>query len=145
MGGRVLLLVAMAVLAVSGFLPWLRSGHRERTGFELIDAARTLHALDSTTVRVLALGMYLLPLAATLSWLALLTERPRTAAVIAVVAGLLGFLAALSIQRTPLPALIGVRAALIAAVVAIGGGLAELLSGRTSLERRHRERAHQPS
>lgn len=138
MGGRALLLAATAATAVGGFLPWLRSGQRDRSGFELIDAARTLNALDSTTHRLLALGLYLVPLAAALCWLAVLLDRPRFAGGIAVALGLLSLLAALSIERAPLPALTGVRATLVASVVAFGGGMAELLKGV------HRERAQQP-
>jgi hypothetical protein len=139
MGGRAfLLMTAIAAQAVCGFLPWLRSGQRQRNGFELIDAARTLDALDSTTQRALALGMYLVPLAATLCCLAVLLDRRRTAAAIALVTGLLGLVAALSIEWAPLPSLIGVHATLLAAVVVFGGGLAELLKGV------HHERAPQP-
>lgn len=144
MSGRAPLLLAMAALAASGFLPWLSSGQRDRNGFELIDAARSLDTLDSTIQRGFALSMYLVPLAAALCWLAVLLERPRTAAVLAVATGLLTFLMALSIERAPFPSLVGARVTLGAAVVAIGGGTAELLRGRTVPERDHRERAHQP-
>ena len=127
---RTLMLTAVAAEALAGFLPWVRSGRRERTSFELIDAARTLDVLDSGLARGLAVAWYLVPLAAALCWLAVLLHFRRTAAVVAIAVGLLGVGLAFSIERAPVASLAGVRATLVAGVAVIAGAGIELMVER---------------
>jgi hypothetical protein len=129
MVGRVVMLAAVGVEALAGFFPWIRTGQRERNGFELIDAARTLDVLDSGIQRGLALAWYLVPLAAALCWLAALLHLHRIAALLAIGTGLLGTGIALSVERVPMPSLLGVHVALIAALAVVAGGILELLEG----------------
>ena len=126
------MLAGTAVVAGAGFLPWVRTGERERTAFELIDAARTLHVLDSTLLRLLAAAFYFVPLAAALAWVADLSQQPRIATVLAGLTALLGLLVALGVETAAVPALAGVRATLVAVAVVIGGGTYELLERRTT-------------
>ncbi|MGH9211439.1 MAG: hypothetical protein ACRD2C_12270 [Acidimicrobiales bacterium] len=129
MVGRVMMLAGLAVEAVAGFLPWIRTGQRERNGFELIDAARTLDVLESGVHRAFALAWYVVPLAATLCWLAVLLHRPRIGALLALTTGLLGLATAFSLEQTDVPTLVGVRAVLIAAAAVVAGAILELVEG----------------
>lgn len=126
MGGRRIMLTAAVLLAACGFLPWLRSGQRERSGFELLDAARSLDVLGPTTLRALAFGLYLLPLAAALCWLAALLEWPKVAAAVGVAAGLLGGLPAVAMEQADIPTLVGVRIGWIAAAAIVAAAVVEL-------------------
>lgn len=121
-----------AVVAAAGFLPWVRTGERERSAFELIDAARMLDVLDSTLLRALATAFYFVPLVAMLCWVAELAQQPRVAAVLGIACGLLGLLVALGIETAAVTALAGVRATLIAAVAVIVGGTYGLLEKRAT-------------
>lgn len=123
------MLVAVAIEAAAGFLPWVRTGQRERTSFELISSARSLGVLDSGLERTLALAWYLVPLAATLAWLATLLHRERIGAALAVAAGVLGVGMVWAIDHGPIATLVGVRATLCAALVATAGGTL-VLAGR---------------
>jgi hypothetical protein len=123
---------------VGGFLPWIRSGQRQRNGFELVDAARTLDVLDSGVQRALAAAWYLVPLAAALCWLAMLLHRYRTAAGVAITTGLIGGLVAVSVEQAAIPSLVGVRTTLFSALAVVAGATIELVEGR-----RH-ELAHEP-
>ena len=120
------------MVAGAGFLPWVRTGERERTAFELIDAARTLHFLDSGVLRLLAAAFYFVPLAAALGWVAELSQQPRLARALAGLTALFGSLVALGVETAAVPALAGVRATLVAAVAVIVGGTYELLERRTT-------------
>jgi hypothetical protein len=121
------MLVAIASEAAAGFLPWLRTGERERSGYELIDAARSLDVLDSAVVRTLALAWFLVPLAAALCCLAVLLHARRAAAVLAIGTGLLGAGFSLRVELVPLPALSGAHLTLIAALAVVVAGTAELV------------------
>jgi hypothetical protein len=123
------MLAAVTAEAVAGFLPWIRSGHRQRSGFELIDSVRTLHVLDSGLQKGLALAWYLVPLAAALCWLAVLLDRRRSAALLSIGTGVLGTVVALSVERAAVSSLIGVHATLTAALAAAVGGTVELVEG----------------
>jgi hypothetical protein len=127
MAGRSVMLVGIVGEAAAGFLPWLRTGERERNGYELIDAARTLDVLDSAVVRIMALAWFVVPLAAALCCLAVLLQAPRVAAALAIATGLLGAGFALRVELTPLPALSGAHLTLAAAVAVVVGGTLELV------------------
>jgi hypothetical protein len=121
------MVVAIVGEAVAGFLPWLRTGERERSAFELVDAARNLEVLDSAVVRGLAMAWFLVPLAAALCCLALLLHARRAAALLAIGTGLLGAGFALRVELTPLPALSGAHLTLIASLAVVVAGTVELV------------------
>lgn len=136
---------AVAVEALAGFLPWLRSGQRERDGFELVDTARSLDVLDAGWQRAIAVGWYLVPLAAALCCLAALLHHWRLAAGLAVGAGLVGAAVTLLVEWTTIPVLLGLRVSLVAAVAAVVAGSLELSPRRRGHERRTtHELAHEP-
>jgi hypothetical protein len=132
MVGRTVMLTGATAMAGAGFLPWVRTGERERSAFELIDAARMLDVLDSGVLRALAVAFYFVPLVAALGWVAELSEQPRLATALAVATALMGLLAALGVELAEVPALTGVRATLLAAAAVTAGGTYELLERRTT-------------
>jgi lipopolysaccharide export LptBFGC system permease protein LptF len=140
------MLVGIVGEALAGFLPWLQTGERQRNGYELIDAARALdvEALEPLLWRSLALAWYLAPLAAAVCCLAALLHARRTAAVLAVVTGLVGAAVALLVELgIPAPARSGVALTLITAVAGLVGGTVELVVARQEGGRR-RELAPEP-
>jgi hypothetical protein len=134
MAWRVTMLVAVAVEAAAGFLPWLRTGERERNAYELVEVARSLDVLDTGLHRTLAGAWFLVPLAAALCWLAALLRWRRSAALIALAAGLLGALFAGGLERAATPVQAGVRATLVASLAVVVGSTVELWrAGRDEL------------
>jgi lipopolysaccharide export LptBFGC system permease protein LptF len=143
--GRMVFVAAVSTEALAGFLPWLRSGQRERDGFELVDAARSLDVLDAGWQRALAVAWYLVPLTAALSCLALLLRRRRTAAGLAVGAGVVGVAVTLVVELARIPALPGLHVSLAAAVAAVVAGSLELSPlARGQGRRTHHGLAHEP-
>lgn len=133
---RAAMAAALVAETVAGFLPWLRTGERERNAYELVDAARSLDALDSAAVRLLASAWYLVPLAAALCWLGLLLDphRPsgsltRGAAGLGLATGLLGVLFALAVEGAPIPVQGGVRATLVASLTVMIGSTGLAIGG----------------
>lgn len=126
------MLAGATAVAGAGFLPWVRTGERERSAFELIDAARMLDVLDSTALRALAVAFYFVPLVAALGWVAELSQSPRLATALALVAATMGLLAAVGVELAAVPALTGVRATLLAAAAVTVGGTYEWLERRTT-------------
>jgi hypothetical protein len=121
------MVVAIVGEAVAGFLPWLRTGERERSAYELVDAARSLDVLDSAVVRGLAMAWFLVPLAAALCCLAMLLHARRVAALLAIGTGLLGAGFSLRVELAPLPALSGAHLTLITSLVVVVAGTVELV------------------
>src|SRR5688572_13235763 len=98
MVGRTVMLTGATVIAGAGFLPWVRTGERERSAFELVDAARVLDVLDSGVLRTLALAFYFLPLVAMLGWVAELSKQPRVATLLAGLVATTGLVVALGVE-----------------------------------------------
>lgn len=140
------MLAGVAAEALCGFLPWLRTGERQRSAYELIDTARSLDALDSAPVRALAAAWYFVPLAAALCWLGVLLDRRRpvgpmtvAAALLAVVTGLLGTSFALLLERSAIPVRPGAHATLVAALAAVAGGTGTALGGARDMRKAGRD------
>ncbi len=104
---RAALVVALAATVASTFLPWVRTGTRERNSYQLIAAARRLHVLEGTLERLAAPGWFFVPFLAALSVLALATGRPRLASGlgVAVGAGAVGLV--IAVRAEPLTPLCG--------------------------------------
>jgi hypothetical protein len=76
---------ASVAVLVAAFLPWLRSGHRARSSFELIGAARGLGLVQGWELRTLTAMWYFIPLLVAVTWTAGALRRDR----LVVVAGAL--------------------------------------------------------
>lgn len=72
---------------VASFLPWFRSGHRARSSFELIGAARTLDLVQGWQLRTLTALWYFIPLLVAVTWTAGALRRDRLAAAAGVFVG----------------------------------------------------------
>lgn len=86
--------LATAAVAVSGFLPWARSGDVSRSGYALAAEAREAGLAGGPIPAAIALGVVALPLLASVAWLAAATGRRVVVVACAVVAAVLGTAAA---------------------------------------------------
>jgi hypothetical protein len=62
---------------VASFLPWLRTGHRARSSFELIGAARSIGVIEGWQYRALTAMWYFIPLLVAVTWTAAALRRER--------------------------------------------------------------------
>lgn len=122
--------LAIAVLATTvalgaTFLPWGRSGQTRRNSYELVHVAVRFEILSPGLERLTPLW-YLVPAAAGAAWLAASLRRPRLAATLCLVVGLLSVVAATLTKQSPLAAEVGVGIAQAAGIVATLAGLTRL-------------------
>jgi hypothetical protein len=121
-------LIAVAIESTSAFLPWVRTGHRNRTSFEVISAARELDVLRSPLERVVAAAWYAMPLAAALG-------ARRAMAMAAVAAGVLGIAVGRGVFVGPFAHYAALVVSLAASGVAVTGGIWILASTRGEARR----------
>lgn len=108
--------LAVAIETACAFLPWVRTGRRDRTSFELISAARELDVLRSPLERVAATAWYLMPLLAALVALTAALAARRAMGLMAITTGFLG----LAIGRGVLVAPFAYYAPLVICTIASG-------------------------
>ena len=128
--------VGGAAVLVVAFLPWVRSGERDRNSFELLRSADRLDLIDGVVQRAAQIGWLLLPVAVGMVVVALALGHGRIAAAGALAAGLasliIGALVVSSaLDSTPWPAVafaLGVGVALVATIELVQ----ERNSGRVS-------------
>ena len=120
---------ATAVLAVTAFLPWTRSGQVSRSGWSTVSSARKLGVVDSLPAELVVSAFYLVPAFACLALVVHVLDRHRAAAAIAAAAAVATVVIAVAVIRSPL----GVRWGLWLniAIAAIDGVLAIALVART--------------
>jgi hypothetical protein len=109
------------VVAVAGFLPWARSGSRQRSSFDLARLADRLDLVDGRWTSILLALWAMIPLLAALTLLAAVFERPRPVLASAGLASALGVTGVALAARTPLPLSAGVWVALGGAAVGLVG------------------------
>ncbi len=119
---------------VTSLLPWVRTGARERSSYELLAAARRLGVLTSGFERGALVVWPFLPLLVALGWLAFALGRRRAAAVAVVVAGVLAVTVAADVwQQAALTPLTAVRGTIVLGVLTVGGaGVALALERRAT-------------
>jgi hypothetical protein len=132
--GRVAL-VALGVETACAFLPWVRTGNRDRTSFEVIGAARELDVLRSPVERILAAAWYGMPLLAALAVLAAALGARRVMAVFAIGAGALGVAVGLGVATAPFAHYAPLTVSLVASAVAIIAGIGVFASTSHSTDR----------
>jgi hypothetical protein len=128
---------AATVEVAAAFLPWVRTGERQRTSFELLGSARRLGLFPSGWERSVADLWYFVPLLVAVAWLAAAAGRSRTVVAGTTLAGVAGVAVASVVQRARVPAAIGLRVTLTASLVAVLLGLAYAVGsvGRRRWER----------
>jgi len=124
-------LLASSSTVVASLFPWVRTGARERSSYELIAAARRLDVLTSNIEHALLVAWRFFPLLVALGWLAYVSGRLRLSAAAALVAGAGAVATAIAVARTPLLVLAPVRVTMIFGGVAV---VTAVLSLRTAKE-----------
>jgi hypothetical protein len=119
-------LVAGGVEVAAAFLPWVRTGERERNSFELIGVARRLHVLQSAWEQPASAAWYFVPFVVALALVAAAIGRRAVAGALLAVAGLAGALVGLAVAGAPLGVLPGLRVTIVSAVGAGAAGVAVL-------------------
>lgn len=87
--------IASGVVVAGALLPWHRSGGVRRNGFALARVADELGLVTSTTLRVLLIGVFLLPLLTALALAAAVAGWHRTTGLAAWAVGALGLAASM--------------------------------------------------
>ncbi len=110
---------------VVAFLPWVRSGERERNSFELLRSADRLDLIQGVPQRVAQLGWLLMPVAVGIVVIALALGRSRigaaAASVVGVFAAVIGGLVAVSSLEVTIWPSIATALGLVVAVLAVVG------------------------
>jgi len=128
--------LACGGLLVVAFLPWVRSGERERNSFELLRSADRLDLIDGAVQRATQLGWLLMPVAVGVVVLALAWGRHRIGGVAALFAGVLAsvvgaLVAGSSLDTTAWPA-VALGLGLVVVVLAILELVGERIFDRVS-------------
>lgn len=109
---------------LSLFLPWVRSGHADRSGFELARTVDTLGLARSLPLRSLLVAVWLTPLLAALCWTAAALHRPKSVATMAAATALVaGAGAVVVFSHRSLHERMGPWIAIVAGVTALVGSL----------------------
>ena len=117
----------MAVAVGARVLPWHRSGSVERDGFALARVADEIGLVTGSTRRVLFVGVFLLPVLAAATFLAIAAGRRRIAGVGASAVGGIGLASAVVVLRVSGGRQVGPVVTAMAALIAAGCGLSLIL------------------
>lgn len=120
---------SLGLVVASAFLPWVRTGEARRSSYRLLRDLGTLGVLDSGPAVAGRVLWVLLPAAAATALLLVGFGRVRPAAVVAMVAALIGLGGAVAVLRSPVGALVGVWAMLAVAPAALVLALVTLVTG----------------
>ena len=119
-------LVAGAAEVGGAFLPWVRTGERERNSFELIGVARRLRVLQSAWEQPASAAWYFVPLVIALALVAAAVGRRAVAGGLLALAGAAGIAVGVAVAAAPLAVLPGLRVTIVGAVGAGAAGVAVL-------------------
>ena len=123
-------LVAVGIETITAFLPWVRTGHRDRTSFEVISAARELDVLRSPLERLVAAAWFTMPLLAALAALAAAASARRAAAIMTIAAGVLGLAIGRGVYVAPFAHHTPLVVCLVVSGIAVIVGVVLLVSTR---------------
>jgi hypothetical protein len=124
--GRAVAVTGLAVVVAASFGPWLRSGERVRSSYELFQVVDRLGFLGDGVIRWLPRLWVCVPLLAALALALYVVGRPRIAAAATAVVGGAALLVGVGLQAAPLPAEWGSR-------LAAAGGAAALLGAAVTI------------
>jgi hypothetical protein len=117
---RVVAFAGLAAIVLASFGPWLRSGERSRTSFELFEVVDRLGLLGDGALRLLPLLWVCVPCLAAVAVALFVCRSPKLAAAVTAVVGGFSLIVGWAVQDTPLTAQWGSRAG-------VGGGFLALL------------------
>jgi hypothetical protein len=127
------LVVGGVTLVVAGSLmPWVRTGARRRSSYQLVAIADRLGVLPSGLDTVVARGWVFIPLLAAVSVAAVVLGRLFVAGITAIVTGLYTVVMAWTVASSPLWAQRGVSVTVVGGIIAVLGGGALALTARTA-------------
>lgn len=117
------MVVGLAVIGVSSFSDWTRTGTRYRNSYELVAVARRLEVVPNAALGALARGWVLAPLCSVLAVTALVYRIPRLAAVIAGLVSIATIALVLAVNSSPLRAEGAVTVAMAGAIMTLIGSV----------------------
>jgi hypothetical protein len=120
--------VGLVVVVIASFLPWMRSGAHHRSSYSLVAVARRIHVIDNAALSALARLWPLAPMLAAGAVLALIRERPRTAALLGATVSVATIFLVIAVKTAPVAAEGGATTALVGAIMALIGSVAVLMT-----------------
>lgn len=123
-----LVVVGLALVVGGSFGPWLVSGRRRRSSYELLQVADRLGFLGSGPGRVLPRTWVFVPMAAALALVALTTNRNIVAGTVAALVGVYALVLGVGVLVAPIDTGWGTALGAIGGSVATVGGLTLVIS-----------------
>ncbi len=124
----------LAVVVVASFGPWLRSGERVRSSYDLVKVVDRIEVLDGGALRWLSTVWVCVPLLAAIALACFVGGAPRWAATVGAVVGAFALLAGWAVLDAPLRAEWGTRVAVVGGALVLISGAA-VIATATSQER----------
>jgi hypothetical protein len=118
--GRAVAVIGLATVVLASFAPWLRSGERSRTSYELFEVVDRLGLLGDGALRLLPRMWVGVPFLAAIALALFFCRSPKLAAAVTAVVGGFSVVVGWAVQDVPLTAEWGSR-------IGIGGGFVALL------------------
>jgi hypothetical protein len=115
--------VGVAVVVVGAFAPWVRTGRRRRSSFDLVGVADRLGVVPSGVATVLARGWVLVPLLGAVALAALVIGAHRVAAVASVATGVYTLAMVWFVATSPLGTEAGLTTSMVGGMITVIGGL----------------------
>lgn len=131
---RAVALTGLALVVIGSFGPWLRSGRRVRSSYELFQVADRLGFLGDGPLRWLPRTWVCVPLAAALAFAADVAGRRRIGGTVGVAVGVYAVVVSAGVLASPLPSGWGTMVGAVGGTVSVVGGLALLLPVDNSRE-----------
>lgn len=122
--GPVITTAGAVAILVGSFLPWLRSGRRGRSSYELYGLAERLDFAGGTLARGLVALWPLVPLVVVAAALAAWSSRRYVSTGLAILAACYVVVVCIVAWRAPLPAMVGVAVTFVGAVALLAAPLA---------------------
>lgn len=101
---RVAFFAGLAAIVVGSFAPWLRSGDRTRSSYQLFEVAERLGFLGEGPLRWLPRIWVCVPLLAATAFALSVVDRHRAAGVVGIVVGVYVVVVSVGVFRSPLRA-----------------------------------------
>ncbi len=131
---RAVALTGLALVVIGSFGPWLRSGRRVRSSYELFQVADRLGFLGDGPLRWLPRTWVCVPLAAALAFAADVAGFRRAGGTVGVVVGVYAVVVSAGVIASPFPSGWGTMVGAVGGTLSVVGGLALLLPVDTSRE-----------
>jgi hypothetical protein len=138
-------IAGLAVLVVGSFGPWLRSGDRLRSSFQLFQVADRLGFLGEGTLRWLPETWAWIPVLAALALALHVAGRPRAALVLTAAVAIAGLVVSAAVISSPLPAEWGCVAGLGGSFLALASVVGALACSHSTTPNLHDTSGATPS